>query len=89
MSASIVAAIFATILTQPLDVLKTRTMNAKPGEYKNALDVLFKTAREGPLAFYKGFMPAALRLGPMTIMLFVFMEQLRLRFGYIEKDSTT
>lgn len=24
----------ATTLTQPLDVLKTRTMNAKPGEYK-------------------------------------------------------
>ena len=24
----------ATTMTQPLDVLKTRAMNAKPGEYK-------------------------------------------------------
>lgn len=31
----------ATTLTQPLDVLKTRTMNAKPGEYKVIFFITF------------------------------------------------
>ena len=44
----------ATTMTQPLDVLKTRAMNAKPGEFKGALDLIKFTARGGgPMAFYK------------------------------------
>uniref|UniRef100_A0A8C8VL31 Mitochondrial dicarboxylate carrier n=1 Tax=Pelusios castaneus TaxID=367368 RepID=A0A8C8VL31_9SAUR len=40
-----------------------------------------ETARLGPLAFYKGFVPAAIRLIPHTILTFVFLEQLRKYFG--------
>ena len=32
-TASLSAAGIATVITMPLDVLKTRMMNAKPGEY--------------------------------------------------------
>uniref|UniRef100_A0A1I7VYA0 Mitochondrial dicarboxylate carrier n=1 Tax=Loa loa TaxID=7209 RepID=A0A1I7VYA0_LOALO len=60
---SFAAASIATVLTQPLDVMKTRMMNAKPGQFT-------------------GFMPAWVRLAPQTILTFIFLEQLRLNFGY-------
>ena len=43
----------ATTMTQPLDVLKTRSMNAKPGEFGSSLDLIKYTAKNGPMAFYK------------------------------------
>ena len=73
----------ATTMTQPLDVLKTRAMNAKPGEFSGALDLIRYTGRTGPMAFYKGYIPAFVRLGPQTILTFVFFEQLRMNFGTI------
>lgn len=36
-TASLSAAGIATVITMPLDVLKTRLMNAKPGEYSGTL----------------------------------------------------
>ena len=75
----------ATTMTQPLDVLKTRAMNAKPGEFSGALDLVRYTGRTGPMAFYKGYIPAFVRLGPQTILTFVFFEQLRMNFGTIPK----
>ncbi|XP_054707607.1 mitochondrial dicarboxylate carrier-like [Uloborus diversus] len=80
-SASIMAGAIATTMTQPLDVLKTRTMNAKPGEYKNLLHCITVTAKLGPLGFFKGYVPAFIRLTPQTILTFIFFEQLRLNFG--------
>ena len=74
----------ATAMTQPLDVLKTRAMNSKPGEFKGPLHLVTFTAKQGfPFVFYKGFVPAWVRLGPQTILTFVFLEQLRLRFGHL------
>ncbi|XP_037716757.1 mitochondrial dicarboxylate carrier [Drosophila subpulchrella] len=80
-TASLVAGTIATTLTQPLDVLKTRSMNAKPGEYSGLWDVIKHTAKLGPLGFFKGYVPAFVRLGPHTVITFVFLEQLRLNFG--------
>ncbi len=41
-------------MTQPLDVLKTRSMNAKPGEFSSAMHLIKYTAQSGgPMAFYK------------------------------------
>ncbi|XP_076764745.1 mitochondrial dicarboxylate carrier-like [Xylocopa sonorina] len=79
---SVFAGAVATTLTQPLDVLKTRAMNAKPGEFKNLVDLFLYTARLGPLAFFKGYVPAFIRLAPQTILTFVFLEQLRCNFGF-------
>ncbi|XP_023331168.1 mitochondrial dicarboxylate carrier [Eurytemora carolleeae] len=83
MTASLAAGAIATTMTQPLDVLKTRSMNAKPGEFRGALHLISFTASQGPTAFYKGYLPAFVRLGPHTILTFVFFEQLRMRFGFI------
>ncbi|EDW42329.1 mitochondrial dicarboxylate carrier [Drosophila sechellia] len=80
-TASLVAGTIATTLTQPLDVLKTRSMNAKPGEFNGLWDIVKHTAKLGPLGFFKGYVPAFVRLGPHTIITFVFLEQLRLNFG--------
>ncbi|XP_046595697.1 mitochondrial dicarboxylate carrier isoform X1 [Neodiprion lecontei] len=82
---SLSAGAIATTLTQPLDVLKTRAMNAKPGEFKNMIDLILYTAKLGPLGFFKGYIPAFVRLAPHTILTFVFLEQLRTNFGFTPK----
>lgn len=69
-------------MTQPMDVLKTKMMNAKPGEYKGIWDVVIQTAKQGPLGFFKGYVPAFLRLAPHTVIMYLFLEQFRLNFGY-------
>ncbi|KZC07333.1 PREDICTED: mitochondrial dicarboxylate carrier [Dufourea novaeangliae] len=79
---SVSAGAIATTLTQPLDVLKTRAMNAKPGEYKDFMELFLYTAKLGPIAFFKGYVPAFIRLAPQTILTFVFLEQLRSNFGF-------
>jgi len=84
-TSSLGAGAIATTMTQPLDVLKTRSMNAKPGEFASSLDLVKYTARNGPMAFYKGYIPAFARLGPQTILTFVFFEQLRINFGILQK----
>ena len=38
-----IAGFTATIIGSPLDVLKTRIMNAKPGQYNGVLDCVVKT----------------------------------------------
>ncbi|MBN3314260.1 DIC protein, partial [Atractosteus spatula] len=80
--ASFIAGGCATFLCQPLDVMKTRLMNSK-GEYRGVMHCMMETAKLGPLAFYKGFVPAAIRLVPHTVLTFVFLEQLRKNFGII------
>ena len=82
-TASLGAGAVATTLTQPFDVLKTRAMNSKPGEFQSPWHLIMHTAKQGPLTFYKGYVPAFVRLGPHTILTFVFFEQLRLRFGWL------
>lgn len=78
---SLAAGAIATGLTQPLDVIKTRSMNAKPGEFKGLFDIVAHTAKLGPKGFFKGFVPAFVRLGPHTVLTFILLEQLRLNFG--------
>ncbi|XP_016286204.1 mitochondrial dicarboxylate carrier-like isoform X2 [Monodelphis domestica] len=76
----------ATFLCQPLDVLKIRMMNNQ--DYYSVFYCVTETAKLGPGAFYKSLFPTALRLIPQTILTFVFLEQLRLRFGIpVELDQ--
>uniref|UniRef100_A0A672Z9J8 Mitochondrial dicarboxylate carrier n=1 Tax=Sphaeramia orbicularis TaxID=375764 RepID=A0A672Z9J8_9TELE len=77
---SFIAGGCATFLCQPLDVMKTRLMNSK-GEYTGVTHCLRETAKLGPLAFYKGLVPAGIRLIPHTILTFIFLEQLKKYFG--------
>uniref|UniRef100_A0A023F7Y8 Putative mitochondrial fatty acid anion carrier protein/uncoupling protein n=1 Tax=Triatoma infestans TaxID=30076 RepID=A0A023F7Y8_TRIIF len=85
--ASLSAGGVATLMTQPLDVVKTRAMNAKPGEFKNLMHIVLHTAKVGPLGFFKGILPAFVRLAPQTILTFLFMEQLRTHFGKVVDHS--
>jgi len=79
--ASFCAGGIATAMTQPADVMKTRMMNAKKGEYRGVIHCIAVTFKQGPLSFFKGFTPAFVRLGPQTILTWLFKEQLRLNFG--------
>lgn len=88
-TASIISATTATALTQPIDVIKTRRMNGRPGEYSGLADCFFKTAKEGPLAFYKGVMPSFARLLPHTVLMFMSLEFLRTHFGYLPEPKQT
>lgn len=77
-AASFAAGFVAAVVSNPIDVIKTRVMNMKVGEYNGALDCAVSTVRaEGPLALYKGFVPTISRQGPFTVFLFVTLEQVR------------
>ncbi|XP_023029289.1 mitochondrial dicarboxylate carrier isoform X2 [Leptinotarsa decemlineata] len=80
---SLSAGCMAVVLTQPLDVIKTRLMNAKQGEYKNMWHCITSIAKEGLGGFYKGTIPAAVRIIPHTITVMVLYEQMRLNLGFI------
>lgn len=71
----------ACVFGSPVDVLKTRVMNAPKGMYSNPVDCFLKTLRnEGPSAFYKGFIPNCVRLSSWNVAMFVTVEQLRKTF---------
>lgn len=89
-TASSLAGATATTMTQPLDVMKTRMMNAKKGEFRSiahcAKDIMTSA---GLLGFFKGYIPAFVRLAPHTILMFVFFEQLRMRLGSTPKTTSS
>ncbi|XP_028912914.1 mitochondrial dicarboxylate carrier-like isoform X3 [Ornithorhynchus anatinus] len=74
-----------TFLCQPIDVVKTRLMNSR--DYEGVLHCAMETAKLGPLAFYKGLFPAAIRLMPQTVLTFIFLEQLRKNFGIVVANA--
>ena len=72
----------AAIASTPVDLAKTRLMNAGDGRavYRGMFHCLTSTARnEGIFALYKGFFPNWFRLAPWTLMFFLSYE--RIRFG--------
>lgn len=80
--ASLIAGTCATICTQPLDVVKTRLMNETVGHYKGSFDVIKSIHRDyGMIGYFRGFLPAFVRLAPHTMLTFVFLEELRKHFG--------
>jgi len=74
-------------ITYMFDVIKTTFMNAKPGEFSGIGGAFLSIVKQGPLAFYKGFIPALIRVSPNTIITFILYEQARLRFGYLPPDA--
>ncbi|AED91400.1 Mitochondrial uncoupling protein 6 [Arabidopsis thaliana] len=77
-AASFAAGIVAAVASNPIDVVKTRMMNADKEIYGGPLDCAVKmVAEEGPMALYKGLVPTATRQGPFTMILFLTLEQVR------------
>ncbi|XP_043841498.1 LOW QUALITY PROTEIN: mitochondrial uncoupling protein 2-like [Dromiciops gliroides] len=67
-----------TIIASPLDVVKMRYTNSAAGQYASAGHcTLTMLRKEGPQAFYKGFMPSFLRLCSWNVVMFVTYEQLK------------
>ncbi|OBZ79767.1 Mitochondrial dicarboxylate transporter [Grifola frondosa] len=74
--ASLLAGTVATTVCAPADVLRSRLMSASARHHP--IDVLKKSLREeGPRFLFKGWTPAFIRLGPNTVLMFVFYEQLK------------
>jgi len=79
--ASMISGLVTTIASMPVDIAKTRIQNMKmidgKPEYKGALDVLVRVIRtEGFFSLWKGFTPYYFRLGPHTVLTFIFLEQM-------------
>ena len=79
--ASMISGLVTTAASMPVDIAKTRIQNMKTvngiPEYKGAIDVLGKVVRrEGVFALWKGFTPYYARLGPHTVLTFIFLEQM-------------
>lgn len=73
-TASTMAGFVATVICSPVDVVKTRVMSSSEsvGVVKLVTDI---TKSEGLGWMFKGFVPSFIRLGPQTILIFVFLEQ--------------
>ncbi|XP_017070730.1 mitochondrial 2-oxoglutarate/malate carrier protein [Drosophila eugracilis] len=81
LSAAMMSGLLSSLASMPLDLAKTRIqqmrmIEGKP-EYSGAIDVLKKVVKnEGAFAMWKGFTPYLIRMGPHTILSFVFLEQM-------------
>lgn len=72
------AGLTACIVGSPVDVLKTRIMNATPGQYSGPMDCVYQTIKgEGFGAFYKGFGPNVGRLAGWNCCMFLTLEQVK------------
>lgn len=81
--ASLVSGLVVTTAMNPFDVVSTRlysqkVVNGQGVLYRNVVDCFLKTFRaEGVVGLFKGWAAHYLRLGPHTILTFVFWEQLK------------
>ncbi|EFH49054.1 predicted protein [Arabidopsis lyrata subsp. lyrata] len=78
----VVAGVLSTLITAPIDMIKTRLMLQQGSEsiriYRNGFHCGYKVVcKEGPLALYKGGFAIFARLGPQTIITFILCEKLR------------
>uniref|UniRef100_A0A2S2N6F5 Mitochondrial 2-oxoglutarate/malate carrier protein n=1 Tax=Schizaphis graminum TaxID=13262 RepID=A0A2S2N6F5_SCHGA len=81
-ASSMISGIVYSVCSNPMDVLKTRIQQQKivdgKAEYSGIIEVvstLLKT--EGVTALWKGWPFYYLRVAPGTVLLFIFMEQLK------------
>jgi len=79
-SASLMAAFIASVLSNPVDVAKSRLMMQGSGEklYTGTVNCLTTMARtEGPLSLYKGFAATFARQCPYVVVTWLTVEQLK------------
>ncbi|KAL8980393.1 MAG: hypothetical protein Q9205_004507 [Flavoplaca limonia] len=73
-SASFLAGFVATTICSPVDVIKTRVMSAKEREgLGRLLGRIYRV--EGVGWMFRGWVPSFVRLGPHTVVTFLFLEQ--------------
>ncbi|CAG2061016.1 unnamed protein product [Timema podura] len=92
---SMVGGVFISVFMTPFDVIMTRMYNqgvdseGKGHFYKNVTDCFIKIWHsEGLYGFYKGFVPSYARLGPHTVLCFMFWDFLKkLEEDYFHKKE--
>lgn len=83
LSSSFGAAFIASVMSNPVDVAKTRLMNQRPEEgkpllYKSTVQTMTTIVQqEGPLALYKGFAATFARQCPYVVITWVTVERLK------------
>ncbi len=71
------AGFVATVVASPADVVKTRLMSS-PDSYNGVVQAFTRMMMdEGPMAFYKGFIPNFFRLSLWSITTFIAMEKIK------------
>ncbi|CAN0926399.1 Mitochondrial uncoupling protein 1 [Linum grandiflorum] len=81
------AGFFAVCIGSPVDVVKSRMMGDP--SYKSTIDCFVKTLKnDGPLAFYKGFIPNFGRLGSWNVIMFLTLEQAKKFVRNLESPSS-
>jgi len=80
--ASLMAAFIASVMSNPVDVAKTRLMNQKfvegKPQYTGTVNVMTSmVAAEGPLSLYKGFAATFARQCPYVVVTWITVEQLK------------
>uniref|UniRef100_A0A5B7B311 Mitochondrial substrate carrier family protein ucpB n=1 Tax=Davidia involucrata TaxID=16924 RepID=A0A5B7B311_DAVIN len=82
LSSSTIAGTLSTLVTAPMDMIKTRLMlqqeSERVGTYKNGFHCAYQVMlTEGPRGLYKGGLAIFARLGPQTTITFILCEKLR------------
>jgi dicarboxylate transporter 10 len=73
-TASFMAGFVATTICSPVDVIKTRVMSSH--EHKSIAKLVAEiTKAEGLRWMFKGWVPSFIRVGPHTVLTFLFLEQ--------------
>jgi len=85
LGAGVVAGLTGTTCTAPADVMRTRIMTSKDGLgfFGAARNIM---SEQGLRGFFRGWVPAYLRIGPIFVGMPALVEQVRVRFfglGYI------
>lgn len=76
-SASLLAGLVATTVCSPVDVVKTRVMDASH-KTESAFQILRNAVKAEGVGFaFRGWLPSFVRLGPHTIVTFLVLEQLK------------
>jgi len=88
--ASLLASLLTVTVMNPLDVISTRLYQSagKATKYTGPIDCFIQTVkREGITALQKGWLAQYARLGPHTILTFIFLEQIKALLLRLDKDD--
>ncbi|KAJ8712552.1 hypothetical protein PYW07_005394 [Mythimna separata] len=73
--AAMIAGFITTVASLPMDIVKTRVQNSEKG--LGQFQILSQTIKnEGVLTLWTGMIPTYAKIGPLTILIFIFLEQL-------------
>lgn len=82
-AAAMLAGLFSTTASSAFDVVKTTQQGARRGAYRGMVHCALVVWRsEGPTAFFKGWVPSYVRLGPHTLVTLWVYETVRKALGF-------